>query len=368
MNVLVTGAEGFIGKNFISHLKQCKNVTILEFNRIHNLNDLERLVSKADLIFHLAGVNRPDISDQFYEVNLELTEVLCRLASATNQNVPIVFTSTVHVDTDSDYGKSKKAAEKSLLDYENSTGSKVYIFRLPHVMGKWCKPNYNSVIATFCHQIVNNLSVTINDENAMLNILYIDDLVKYFLAILEGSYKEETFVTTGPIYNITVGELFNAIQKIHLGRENLFIEEVGTGFMRALYATYLSFLNKENFAYSLPVHSDERGVFAEILKTKTSGQFSFLTSLPGIIRGRHYHHSKSEKFLVVSGQATFSFRNLITNERHELKTSSKEPVIVESIPGWVHDIANSGDVELIVLVWANEIFDRENPDTFSEEL
>ncbi len=231
------------------------------------------------------------------------------------------------------------------------------------VFGKCCKPNYNSVVATFCHNIANNLTIQINDPNVSLNLVYIDDVIKEFISILTKS-KQSGKAEINPVYSIKLGDLAEQIRGFRDNREYLNIDRVGLGLTRCLYATYLSYQKPKNFAYDLIQNSDRRGSFVEVLKTIDSGQFSYFTSKPGETRGEHYHHTKNEKFLVVSGEAKFQFRNIITNEFYTVDTSDKKPQIVETIPGWAHDITNVGQSEMIVLLWANEIFDKENPDTY----
>jgi UDP-2-acetamido-2,6-beta-L-arabino-hexul-4-ose reductase len=372
MKILITGSNGFIGKNLICHLLDNDNFESFEFNRNNSQEELAELVNQAEFICHLAGVNRPEDPDDFDRVNAGFTQELLDIAESTGKKIPVLFTSSVHALADNEnnstnvavYGRSKRAAEKLLRDYEARTGSPVYIYRLPHVMGKWCKPDYNSVIATFCHNIANDLPIKINDKSTELNIVYIDDLVDSFLAVIEGKLPKQDIYQLEINYLITLGELADSIYKLRNSRQSLVTEKVGAGFMRALNATYLSYLDKNDFKYSLINHADERGSFVEFLKTAESGQFSFFTAKKGVTRGSHYHHTKTEKFLVVQGEATFRFRHIDSGEQHTLKVSSATPEVVETIPGWIHDITNTGESELVVLLWANEIFDHNKPDTF----
>jgi UDP-2-acetamido-2,6-beta-L-arabino-hexul-4-ose reductase len=236
---------------------------------------------------------------------------------------------------------------------------------LPNVFGKWCKPNYNSAVATFCHNIANNIPVQVNDPSSMIRLVYIDDVISDFCSKIENhrANKSASPAEIKPIYQITVGELQDQLLAFKESKSNHIIENVGNGLIRALYSTYISYFKPEQFSYSLVKHEDPRGVFVEMLKTKDSGQFSFFSAHPGITRGGHYHHSKNEKFLVVKGSAKFGFRNIVTDEYSELLTSGDEPQVVETVPGWSHDITNIGDDEMFVMLWANEIFDPENPDT-----
>lgn len=363
MKVLVTGSEGFIGRNLSFQLEERKDFEVFRYNR-SSISDLQEAISKVDFICHLAGVNRPDDEKDFERINVGLTQTLCQLCEA-NRQVPIIFASSIHVKRNNAYGKSKLAAEQVLLRYSKETGAPVYIFRLPHVIGKWCRPYYNSVVATFCHNIAYGLPLQIDDPNYQLNLVYIDDLVSTFAQIMTGERVSETYGEIHPSYPISVGELAEKLEAFRVSRTSLVCEEVGTGLVRALYATYMSYLPPLDFVYEVPKYGDSRGVFVEMLKTKDSGQFSFFTAKPGVTRGGHYHHSKTEKFLVIQGLARFGFRNILTNESHEILTCGETPKIVETVPGWTHDITNIGENEMIVMLWANEIFDRQRPDTIT---
>ena len=244
-------------------------------------------------------------------------------------------------------------------------GSPVHIFRLPNVFGKWARPNYNSAVATFCHNVARDLPIQISDPKAVIRLVYIDDVVRRLIAVMDGSVADAPFVSVEPEYQVSVGELAEQLYAFRDSRQTMVTERVGTGLVRALYSTYLSYLPPDRFTYEVPKHGDPRGVFVEMLKTRDSGQFSYFTAHPGITRGGHYHHSKTEKFLVIKGHACFRFRHIVTGEFYELHTSGEQPEIVETVPGWTHDITNVGDDEMIVMLWANEIFDRENPDTYA---
>lgn len=265
------------------------------------------------------------------------------------------------------YGVSKASAEKYIEDYGTETGADYFIYRLPNVFGKWCRPNYNSFVATFCHNIANGIDININDPSAGVTLIYIDDLCNEMLSILQKE-RVRGYLQVQPEYSVTVGEVADLLYKFRDSRETLVTEEVGTGFTRALYSTWLSYLKPAQFSYTVPFYEDARGTFCEMLKTKSSGQFSFFTAHPGITRGGHYHHTKNEKFLVIKGHACFKFEHIITHEKYELIVSSDSYQIVETVPGWSHDVTNIGNDELIVMLWANEIFDRELPDTISRPL
>lgn len=367
MRVLVTGANGFLGKNLRVYLRE-KEIEMVSFTRGMSEGQLPGCLEGVDFVFHLAGVNRPQNPGEFIAGNTGLTECLCAAIRAGGQQIPVVYTSSIQTEADNPYGASKKAAEQALVALERDTGSPVYIYRLPNVFGKWSRPNYNSAVATFCYNIANDLPIQINDPTATIRLVYVDDVIadflKFFLARPTGLLRPEI----ATIYSISVGDLAEQLRAFKGSRESMVSEAVGAGLTRALYSTYLSFLRPEQFSYPLPMHEDPRGRFVEILKTKDSGQFSFFTARPGSTRGGHYHHSKNEKFLVIQGKARFGFRHIVTGEAYELFTDSAKPEVVETVPGWSHDITNVCDNELIVMLWANEIFDRAHPDTITHKV
>lgn len=366
MKVLVTGAQGFLGKNLVVRLRELKKYEIVEFSRETPIDGLSSLVSTADFVFHLAGVNRPQNESEFKEGNADLTQELSRVLRASGRKIPVVYTSSIQAELQNPYGVSKKAAEDHLLSLKGQLP--VFIYRLPNIFGKWSRPNYNSAVATFCHNISQGLPISIHNPDAPVTLVYVDDVVTQFLTHLDPSTVSEDFPVVSPTYRLTVGELAKQIEAFRDSRQSLVTEPVGTGLVRALHATYLSFLKPEQFSYTVPRYGDNRGVFVEMLKTRDSGQFSFFTAHPGITRGGHYHHSKTEKFLVLKGKARYKFRHIVTKEFYELDVDGVESKIVETIPGWSHDITNIGDDELVVMLWANEIFDRAKPDTVAHEV
>jgi UDP-2-acetamido-2,6-beta-L-arabino-hexul-4-ose reductase len=365
MKVLITGADGFVGKNLAVHLSERKDVEVIRFTRSDDVASLSALISAVDFVVHLAGVNRPQNAQEFKAGNTDLTRALCDAVKASGKPVPVLYTSSSQAEQDNPYGSSKRAAEDALLELASQHASPVHLFRLPNVFGKWARPNYNSAVATFCHNIARDLPIQINDPHARINLVYIDDVVAHFMAVMDGKLLGEPFVSVEPQYNISVGELAEQLQAFRDSRTNLISEPVGTGLVRALYSTYVSYLPPERFTYQVPKYGDPRGVFVEMLKTGDSGQFSYFTAHPGVTRGGHYHHSKTEKFLVIKGRACFRFRHIVSGELYELFTAGEQPEIVETVPGWTHDITNVGDEEMIVMLWANEIFDRERPDTYA---
>lgn len=364
MKILITGANGFIGQNLKHFLSRKDNVEVLSITRETAKDTFENLVIQADWILHIAGVNRPKEEKEFVEGNVDLTSQLIQILANHQKKTPIIFASSIQADKDNPYGLSKRAAEDVLKRFSSNNESPVFICRLANVFGKWSRPNYNSAVATFCHNIANDLPIEIHSADAVIRLVYIDDVMESFWEIINGETTEQTFYIE-PEYQITVGELAQQIRTFKNSRQTMITERVGEGLTRALYSTYLSFLQPNQFDYTVPKHEDNRGVFVEMLKTKDSGQFSYFTAHPGITRGGHYHHTKTEKFLVIKGKALFKFKNLVTDEFYQLETSGEIPTIVETVPGWTHDITNIGDDEMIVMLWANEIFDREKPDTYA---
>jgi UDP-2-acetamido-2,6-beta-L-arabino-hexul-4-ose reductase len=365
--VLVTGANGFIGKNLVVRLRELPRFAVTKFVRGDAPEALPGLLAQADAVVHLAGENRPANEAAFAQVNTGLTVALCDALAAEQQRsgrqLPLVLASSAQAERNNPYGQSKLAAEQAVQKLCAASGHPAVTYRLPGVFGKWCKPNYNSVVATFCHNIARGLPIQINDPSASLQLVYVDDVVSSFIAALDAPAAGLSRGEVAPLYATTLGELAQQIGAFGDCRTSLMSERVGAGLVRALYATYVSYLSKDRFAYDVPVHGDPRGVFVEMLKTPDSGQFSYFTAHPGITRGGHYHHTKTEKFLVIKGQAVFRFRHLLTGELFELATSGDKPQVVDTIPGWVHDITNVGNDEMVVMLWANEVFDRAKPDT-----
>jgi UDP-2-acetamido-2,6-beta-L-arabino-hexul-4-ose reductase len=368
MKVLVTGTNGFIAKNLLVHLRERREVEILTFLKGESEQALAEKVSKADFIFHLAGINRPQTEIEFTQGNAELTDTLCDAVRASGRRIPIIYTSSIQAELGNAYGVSKLLAENALHALAEITDSPVYIYRLPNVFGKWCRPNYNSVVATFCHNIAQDLPVQINDPNAQIQLVYIDDVINDFLFVMGKQPFEDSYREVKPVYRITVGDLAQCLDTFKNSRTSLITERVGEGLVRALYSTFITYFTPGQFSYPLTKHEDPRGVFVEMLKTHDSGQFSYFTAHPGVTRGGHYHHTKTEKFLVIKGNARFRFRHIETGANHEHCTNADSPEVVETIPGWSHDITNIGDGEMIVMLWANEVFDRQYPDTISYEV
>ncbi len=368
MKILVTGADGFIGKNLRVALGEREGFQVLPITRASSDSELAEAVTNAEAVIHLAGVNRPQDPAEFAAGNADFTARLCTVLLASGRAIPVAFASSIQAERDNPYGSSKRGAEEHLAAYGSATGAAVALYRFANVFGKWSRPDYNSAVATFCHNIARGLPIRIDDPSAPVRLVYIDDVVSELLRFLADPGQGTRFQEAGPVYTTTVGELARQIEAFREVRSTLVTERVGTGLVRALYATYVSFLPPEAFSYGVQKHGDARGVFVEMLKTPDCGQFSFFTAHPGITRGGHYHHSKTEKFLVIRGRARYRFRHLLTDEAFEVDSDGDEPLVVETIPGWAHDITNIGDDELVVMLWANEIFDRQQPDTVASRV
>tara|TARA_B100000212_G_C27377299_1_gene535293 strand:- start:1902 stop:3008 length:1107 start_codon:yes stop_codon:yes gene_type:complete len=365
MKILITGSNGFISKNLIFHLNETTNFEIFKFNKNNTFEELKVFFKKVDLIVHLAGENRSKNYEDFYKNNVYLTNFICNELIKADKKIPIIFSSSIHINKKNWYGETKKEAEEIILKLNKKNKNPVIIYRLPGVFGKWSKPNYNSVVATFCNNLANNLPINIDDKKAELNLIYIDDLVRDIKKSILTNLKGISYPIIKPEYKVSLLDIVKQINSFKISRETLIVENLGDSFQKKLYATYLSFLNNNSFSYPLKINEDKRGKFVEILKTNKSGQFSFFTAKPGVTRGGHYHHSKSEKFLVVKGEARFVFKDVISGFTKTINISGKNPEVVDTIPGWSHNITNIGNEDLIVFLWSNEIFDKLNPDTIS---
>jgi UDP-2-acetamido-2,6-beta-L-arabino-hexul-4-ose reductase len=369
MRIVITGADGFIGKNLSVRLAELGYLDVIGVTRATSYDAVFQALANADCVFHLAGVNRPQDPAEFFAGNATLTETFCSALAEAGRRATVVFASSTQAVLDNSYGLSKQAAEDAVRAYGAATGARVHVFRLTNVFGKWARPNYNSAVATFCHNITRGLPITVNNPAAPLQLVYVDDVMQAFVRCIPGQEQStaapytESFSEAGPVYDATVGAVAETLRSFAESRNTLITPRVGTGLLRALYSTYISYLPPETFAYDVPRYGDPRGVFVEMLKTPDCGQFSYFTAPPGVTRGEHYHHSKTEKFLVIKGTAHFGFRHIVTGETHELVTRGGEARIVETVPGWTHNITNVGSEEMIVMLWANEIFDREKPDT-----
>lgn len=365
--VIVTGADGFIGRNLRVRLDESGYSDVIAIGREMEPNARDAAIGSADIVIHLAGANRPERADDFLRINRDLSHAVADAVAAGGRRPLILYASSTQAESDGDYGRSKRAGEEALLAVAERGAAQVLVYRLPNVFGKWARPNYNSAVATFCHNLARGLPISVKAE-APIQLLYIDDLIEQWLAILADPPGTSGLVTPRHVYATNVGVVADILRGIAADREAGMVDDVGTGLTRALYATFIAALPEGRFSYPLVAHSDPRGSFSEMLKTRASGQFSYFTAHPGITRGGHYHHSKTEKFLIVQGQALFRFRHIVTGNTHEVRTSGEAPVVVETIPGWSHDVTNVGDDTLVALLWANELFDRARPDTVAAAL
>jgi len=362
MKVLVTGSDGFIGKNIREYLKR-SDLDVYTFSKNNTNDDLEEAIKNVDFIFHLAGVNRPTEIDEFYTGNRDLTQKLVDLLTKHHKKIPILLSSSSQVGKDSDYSKSKEQSEQIIERYAHENSVDCFIYRLPNVFGKWSKPNYNTVIATWCYNITRDLPIEVNNRDFKLSLVYIGDVVHAFTSKLYRTQTNELFCSVEIVYEKTLGEIEALLYQFKESRTSLLIPPIATGFERVLYATYLSFLPKDKFSYRLSGHKDNRGTFYEILKTFDSGQLGISTTKPGITRGNHYHNTKNEKFLVIKGKARIELRDINTQEIIQYNVNSNVLEVVEMIPGYTHNITNTGNEEMILLIWANENYDPNKPDT-----
>jgi len=369
MKILVTGSNGFLSKNLIANLRNYSEYEVFEVNRNTTKIELEEYCKVTDFVFHFAGVNRPLHADEFKSGNIEFTKLLTSSLYKYNNKSPIVYSSSIQATFDNPYGQSKREAEEILLDYGNKAQTKVLIYRFPNVFGKWCRPNYNSVIATFCYNICHDLPIKINDENIILNLVYIDDVVNEMLrCIKENQNNLENYCKIEIQYNKNIKDIAALLLSFKETRNNLFLPDLTNDFNKKLYSTYLSYLQKNDFIYDLVTHSDYRGSFTEFIKTQSSGQISVNVSKPLTTKGNHWHNTKNEKFLVVSGIALVKFRNIESSEVLEYYVSGEKLQVIDIPVGYVHNIINIGNNDLITIMWANEIFDPQNHDTHKLEV
>ncbi|EMI9088048.1 capsular biosynthesis protein [Bacillus cereus] len=369
MKILVTGAKGFLGKNLVAELNNQGYKEIFEFSREDNITLLERYTRECDFVFHLAGVNRPKDENEFMEGNAGFTSQLLNLLKKYDNKVPVLITSSIQAENNNPYGKSKKAGEEALFNYSKETGAKAYVYRLPNLFGKWSKPNYNTVVATFCHNIARGLDIQVTDPDVELNLCYIDDVLEeFFKALNHAPTIQDDYCVVPVTHNIKLGELANVIKSFKEGREDLSISNMGDALTKKLYSTYLSFLPENKFAYDLKMHSDHRGSFTEFIRTPERGQVSINISKPGITKGDHWHHTKNEKFLVVSGEGLIRFRKIDSDDIIEYRVSGEKLQVVDIPVGYTHSIVNVGENDLVTVMWVNECFNPEKTDTYFLEV
>lgn len=382
MKVLVTGAKGFVGRNLVSQLRNIQSgkannyslsadLTIFEYDVDSNPADLDLYCRDADFVFNLAGVNRPQDPSEFMQGNFGFTSILLDTLKKYHNTCPVMLSSSTQATLDNPYGESKRAGENLLFDYSRETGAKVLIYRFPNVFGKWCRPNYNSAVATFCNNIAHDLPIQVNDPNVVLSLVYVDDVVDELIAALSGNaHQEDNYCIVPTVHTVTLGEIVKLLHSFKESRKDLNVPNVGDAFSKKLYSTYLSYLPKDQFSYPLKMNIDNRGSFTEIIRTADRGQFSVNISKPNITKGNHWHHTKNEKFVVVSGRGVIRFRNIIEpdSEVIEYFVSGDEIEVVDIPTGYTHNIENLGDTDMVTFMWCNECFDPARPDTFFEEV
>ena len=369
--ILITGAGGFVGKNLVATLRTAGYTDLMLFEKDDTPETLADYCRRAAFVVHLAGINRPTDPSEFYTGNAGLTDTLLANLEAAGNTAPVLVTSSTQAELDNDYGKSKRQAEEAIFAHRRRTGAMVYVFRMPGVFGKWCRPNYNSVVATFCHNVAHGLPIQVWDSAFSLPLVYIDDVVACILAAFDGDVMMDRSATPicrmHPIHEVTLGRLAELIQGFAAGRTSLAVPDLAPGsFEKKLYSTYLSYLPSDQFSYPLEMHTDNRGSFTEFLRSPEQGQVSINISHPGIVKGNHWHHTKNEKFLVVKGEGVIRFRNIFSKEVIEYHVSGDKLEVVDIPCGYTHNIENVGTEDMVTVMWANEAFDPDHPDTFFE--
>lgn len=369
MNILLTGSNGFIGKNIVSKLSVIYNHNVFKYDMDSTYVELESYVKNADVIVHLAGVNRPIDIEDFQKGNFGFTSDLLELLTKFNNRCPIILSSSIQAERDNPYGISKKAGEDLLFKYSRDHNADVMVYRFPNVFGKWCKPNYNSAVATFCHNITHDLPITVNDSNVEMSLVYIDDVVDELIKAIDGKpNRKDKFCYVEPVYKTKLGDIVTKLESFKDSRKTNLLPDLSDPFTKKLYSTYLSYLPVDLFSYQLKSHIDHRGSFTEVFKTLGNGQVSVNISKPGIVKGNHYHHTKNEKFLVVSGTGVIRFRKIDSSEVIEYYVSGEKLEVVDIPPGYTHNIVNLGNTDMVTIMWANELFDPNNPDTYFLEV
>lgn len=370
--VLVTGSEGFIGKNLCAHLATDKEIELLRFSHQSTDEDLQAYIQKADIVFHLAGVNRPQKEEEFDTGNRGLTEKIISAIARSGRQIPIIMTSSIQAERDNAYGKSKKAAEALIFKYGKENQAPVYVYRLPNVFGKWCRPNYNSVVATFCNNIARGLPVVVNDPSTELTLVYVDDVVSEFIGAMNGSAKldKDGYGNVAKTFKTSLGQLKQDLEAFEESRASLIMPNLETEYSRDLYATYISYYAEDDFSYALKTNTDDRGWLAEFIKSRQFGQIFISKTKPGISRGNHWHNTKIEKFLVVDGTAEIAFRKMDAPHSDIIRyqVSGDELTVLDIPTGYAHSIKNIGDTDLTTIFWADEILNPEKPDTIYENV
>lgn len=369
MNILVTGGNGFLGRNLIAQLNNEGFTNVTNYTLDHSATDLEKFAKDCDFVYHLAGVNRPKNDEEFYEGNTNLTEQLINALERNNKKVPVLITSSIQAELDNPYGDSKKKGEELVFDYGERNDIDVMVYRLKNLYGKWSKPNYNSVVATFCYNLSREIPIQINNPDVEITLSYVDDVVKEFIRAMKSAPQKngEYCVVTDEV-TLTLGELATKLQQFNENRQTLVMPSLKSRFDRNLYATYLSYLAEDNFSYKLKKNTDNRGWLAEFIKSEDNGQIFISTTKSGITRGNHWHNTKVEKFLVIQGQAVIKFRHIFSDEVIEYAVTGDNLEVVDIPAGYTHSITNTGSEDIITLFWACEIFDQDNPDTYFVEV
>ncbi|MFI3263714.1 MAG: capsular polysaccharide biosynthesis protein CapF [Rikenellaceae bacterium] len=382
MKILITGANGFVGRNLVAQLRNIESgkakgyplsgeVTIFEYDIQSDLSELDTYCKEADFIFHLAGVNRPKEQSEFMEGNFGFTSRLLDTLKKYGNGSPVMLSSSIQAALDNSYGESKRAGERLLAEYSAQSGAKILIYRFPNIFGKWCRPNYNSAVATFCYNVAHGLPIQVNDPSVVMNLVYIDDVVGELIAALSGAENRVgEFCEVSTQHRVTLGRIVELIESFKDSRESLSVPNVGDAFVKKLYSTYLSYLPVDGFNYPLKMNVDERGSFTEIIRTQDRGQFSVNISKPHITKGQHWHHTKNEKFVVVSGSGVIRFRDMRETESEVLEyfVSGDKIEVVDIPTGYTHNIENLGEDDMVTFMWCNECFDPQNPDTFFEKV
>ncbi len=382
MKILVTGAKGFVGKNLVETLKNIRDgkdksrgisqdIEIFEYDIDTEKEMLDAFTKECEFVFHLAGVNRPETEEEFMQGNFGFTSELLDLLKKHNNRSPILITSSIQAALDNPYGQSKKAGEDLIFAYGKENAVQTLVYRFPNVFGKWCRPNYNSAVATFCHNIANNLPITVNSREHMMTLVYIDDVVDELIRALKGEETQDGEYCKVPVeHKITLGEIADMLYEFKASRDTKSIPDMTeNSFSKKLYSTYLSYLDKADFAYKLKMNKDDRGSFTELLRTADRGQVSINISKPGITKGQHWHNTKNEKFVVVKGHGLIQLRKIGTDEVVNYEVSGDDITVVDMIPGYTHNIINLSNTEdLVTVMWCNECFNPDKPDTYFEEV
>jgi UDP-2-acetamido-2,6-beta-L-arabino-hexul-4-ose reductase len=369
MRILITGSNGFVGRNLIAELQNLGSHTIYPYDIDTERSMLDEYTKNCEFVFHLAGINRPEKEEEYMKGNFGFTSELLDMLKKNKNKSPVLISSSIQAEYDNPYGISKKAGEDLLFAYGNETGADIFCYRLPNLFGKWSRPFYNTVVATYCHSIARDLEIKVNDPDAVLTLCYIDDVIDEFIRAMNGrSTKTGRFYSIPVKYNIKLGELALLIKSFKDGRNSLAIPDMNDDLTRKLYSTYLSFLPEDCFSYDLVMHTDDRGSFTEFIKTQDKGQVSVNIAKPGITKGNHWHMTKNEKFLVVSGDGAIRFRKPGTEKIIEYAVSGRKLEVVDIPPGYTHSITNIGDNDLVTVMWADKPYDPEKPDTFFLEV